>query len=157
MSDQPFKRPFPALTPAQRYSLDMLGYVIVPNTLTPDEVGRTREALQRLKRDIIANKGTQSNPVRGSWFQVEQPNHHYLVSIIEADPSITDYVCHPRLVGMAEELMGSEARITEVNAHINSRDPKAELSKEPKFGFHRGTDVPFGSHTVNGLYHCNFV
>ena len=32
-----FTRPFPALTPAQRYHLDVYGYVVVENTLTGDE------------------------------------------------------------------------------------------------------------------------
>ena len=38
MSSQPvpFKRPFPALTPAQRYHFDAMGYVVVPNTIDHD-------------------------------------------------------------------------------------------------------------------------
>src|SRR4051794_41065259 len=103
MNDQFFKRPFPALTPAQRYSLDMNGYVIVPNTLTADEVGRTFEALQRLKRELLKlPPERRSARGGGAFFAVEQPHHHYLGAIVDADPAITDYVCHPRLVGMAE-------------------------------------------------------
>ena len=41
-------RPFPALTPAQRYHFDVFGYVVVENTLTENEVGSLREALQKL-------------------------------------------------------------------------------------------------------------
>ena len=37
-----FDRPFPALTPAQRYHLDVLGYVVVEKALTSDEVEKTR-------------------------------------------------------------------------------------------------------------------
>ncbi len=48
----PFVRPFPALTPEQRVFLDIYGYVIVPNTLTPDEIGGAKEALLKLKRDL---------------------------------------------------------------------------------------------------------
>ncbi len=40
--------PFPALTPAQRLHLDIYGYVVVPETLTPDECGAMIEALQKL-------------------------------------------------------------------------------------------------------------
>ena len=43
-----FQRPFPALTPAQRYHLDVYGYVVVEKTLTENEVGTLREALQQL-------------------------------------------------------------------------------------------------------------
>ena len=32
-----FERPFPALTPSQRYHLDVYGYVVIENTLTQDE------------------------------------------------------------------------------------------------------------------------
>ena len=47
MTDDSFKRPFPALTPAQRYHLDVYGYVVVENTLSERETGRLLEAMQR--------------------------------------------------------------------------------------------------------------
>jgi ectoine hydroxylase-related dioxygenase (phytanoyl-CoA dioxygenase family) len=153
-SGQEFVRPFPALTPAQRLRLDVYGYVVVPGALTADEVGQTREALQRLKREILANGG---QPVRGASFALNKPHHHFIGAIHEADPTLTAYITHPRLVGMAEELMGCEARITECNAHINSRVPGYKLGDPPEPQFHRGVDIDFGSHSVNGLYHCNFV
>ena len=52
--EQAFARPFPALTPAQRYHLDVFGYVVIEETLTADEVSRQLEALQRLQRDLEA-------------------------------------------------------------------------------------------------------
>jgi ectoine hydroxylase-related dioxygenase (phytanoyl-CoA dioxygenase family) len=152
-----FQRPFPALTSAQRYFLDVWGYVVIQNTLTPTEISETKAALQKLKRELLAQPDPNTARVRGAYLHINKPHHHFLANIIEADPTIVRYATHPRLVGMAEELMASEARITEVNAHINSRDPAEDLSKPPQYGFHRGTDIPFGSHTVNGLYHCNFV
>jgi len=60
-------------------------------------------------------------------------------------------------MGMAEEVMGGEARMVEMNAHINSRDPKYVASKVPKCSFYNGADVPFSSHTKHGLFHGNFV
>ena len=44
-----FDRPFPALTPAQRFHFEVNGYVIVPGALSGDECGLIREALQRVK------------------------------------------------------------------------------------------------------------
>ena len=41
----PFNRPFPALTPAQRYHFDVFGYVVIEHTLTPDETSVVLEAL----------------------------------------------------------------------------------------------------------------
>jgi len=155
----PFVRPFPALTSEQRLYLDLYGYVIIPNTLTPDEVGRTKEALHKLKRDlegaIDPNNPTVAH-VRGAHFRGYSKNFQYIATMYEADQAITDYCCHPRLVGMAEELIGCEARIIETAGIINTREGDGGPSKTA-YGFHNGVDVAFGSHLKNGLYHCNFV
>ena len=45
MSYPTFERPFPALTPAQRYHLEVMGYVVVENTLSPNEAETLKEAL----------------------------------------------------------------------------------------------------------------
>ena len=45
MSYPTFERPFPALSPAQRYHLEVLGYVVVENTLSTEEIGGLKEAL----------------------------------------------------------------------------------------------------------------
>ncbi|HYF52615.1 MAG TPA: phytanoyl-CoA dioxygenase family protein [Planctomycetota bacterium] len=152
----PFERPYPALTPEQRYYLDVNGYVVVPNTLTADEIRETKDALHQLKRELLATGDPSKIRVRGALMLANKPHHCYMGPIIETHPAITAYMSHPRLVAMAEELIGGEARIVETNAHINRRDPN---QKPGDFisGFHRGTDIPFGSHTQNGLYHCNFV
>ncbi len=155
-----FRRPFPALTAEQRLHLEVYGYVVVPGTLSLDETGCILEALQRLKRDLLAARDRSGDApvrVRGANLLKEEPHHVYLGAIVEADPVIAAYASHPRLVGMAEELMGSEARIVEVNAHVNRRDPDQDLSAPATFGFHRGTDVPFGTHRDGGLFHCTFV
>ena len=151
-----FDRPFPALTPAQRYHLDTLGYVVVHNTLSPDEVKAIRMALYQLRSELSELQDpTMAGPrVRGAAFLKHLAHHHFMGNIIEADPSVTAYATHPRLVSMAEELIGGEARIVESNAHINSCNPEADL-RLPQYSFHRGTDIPFGTHTQNGLFHCN--
>ena len=158
--------PFPALTPAQRLHLDIYGYVVVEETLTSDECGILIEALQKLRSDLIesgrpsSRDPDQSVKVRGAGLAHHKPTHHYFMRDIEqADPSFAAYITHPRMVGMAAELIGGEVRMVESNAHINARAPQWE-SLDPvtyEYPFHRGTDVPFGSHTRNGLYHCNFV
>jgi ectoine hydroxylase-related dioxygenase (phytanoyl-CoA dioxygenase family) len=154
-----FDRPFPALTPAQRYHFELYGYAVIQNTLTADEVGRLREALCRLRASIQAlpERGPQGPRHRGAYFLIDQDHHHFMANILEADPQITAYATHPRLVGMAEEVMGCEARITEMNAHINRRDPDKPLDPAPRYGFHRGADVPFFCHAREGLFHCAFV
>lgn len=150
-------RPFPALTPAQRYHLDVYGYVVVENTLTENEVGTLREALQKLKRDCIATGDPATATVRNARVSVYKPHHMHFAHVLESDPAILDYLAHPRLVAMAEELVGGSVRIEESEAIINSRDPSADPNAPVTYGFHTGTRPHYGTYTENGLYHCNFV
>ena len=155
-----FDRPFPALSAAQRFHLEVNGYVVVENTLTADEVKALRQALYQLRDKIMQldDPSGEGPRVGGAFVEMQKPGHQFLANIIEAAPVITAYATHARLVSMAEELMGGEARIVEMNAHINSRVAAADDSYPPgRYGFHRGIDIPFGAHTNAGLFHCNFV
>lgn len=157
MSDQDtnseFVRPFPAMTPAQRYHLDVFGYVVIENTLTEKETGRLLEAMQRLRADLVA--AGPGACVRGCRLGVHRPHHCHFAHILEADPAIYDYLTHARLVGLAEELIGGSARLEESEAIINERDPDAE--PDGRYGFHTGTRPDLGTYTENGLFHCTFV
>jgi ectoine hydroxylase-related dioxygenase (phytanoyl-CoA dioxygenase family) len=159
MSEPSFHPPFPALTPSQRYHLDVFGYVIVPDVLTREEIGRTLEALQKLKRDLQAIEDPKKRVIRHAYFETDQPHHHYLGAISQADPAITAYITHPRVVGMAEEFIGGKAHILEANAHINRKAPSWDMGEdgEPRYGFHRGLPPYEGNHIRNGLYHSSFV
>lgn len=152
-----FIRPFPALTPAQRYHFEVYGYVVVPNVLSDDECAALLEALQKLKRELEEAGGGEENPVRGAYYIGRAPHIVHIASIMEADPLITSYATAPRLVGMAEEIIGGEARIVEFNAIINTRDPQQPSQDASNFGFHRGTDAAFGGHVKNGLFHSSFI
>jgi len=152
-----FTRPFPALTPTQRYHLDVYGYVVIENTLTADETGRLLEAMQRLKRDLLAAADPAAAIVRNCRLSAHRPHYLHFAHILEADPAICDYLTHPRLVGMAEELVGGSVRLEESEAVVNSRDPDADLSAVPRYGFHTGTGPDEGTYTENGLFHCTFV
>lgn len=154
-----FKRPHPALTAAQRYHFETFGYVIVPNVLTSDQCDRMNAALHRLRDDLLAANpdGGSKNYVKNSFLASRAPHHHFMANFYEYDDDLLSYCCDPRLVGLAEEVLGCEARILEFNGHINRKDPAADFSKPAQYGFHTGVDIPFGSHVVNNLYHCNFV
>ncbi len=153
-----FDRPHPALTPTQRCHFDIFGYVVVENTLSPDEVAACRAALYRLRGELCAlDDPSAAGPrARGAYLSKRAPHHTFMANIIESEPALTAYATHPRLVGMAEEVMGEEARIVEINAHINACDPGADLKAEPIYGFHRGTDIAFTCHQEGGLFHCGF-
>jgi ectoine hydroxylase-related dioxygenase (phytanoyl-CoA dioxygenase family) len=158
--------PFPALTPPQRLHLDIYGYVVIEDTLTTEECGVLIEALQKLKHDLITVGRTSSRDpnqlakIRGAGLAHARPSHHdFMRDIEQADPAFAAYITHPRMIGMAAELIGGEVRMVESNAHINTRSPDWESldATTHTYGFHRGIDVPYGSHTRNGLYHCKFV
>ena len=157
MTDDSFKRPFPALTPAQRYHLDVYGYVVVENVLSEGETGRLLEAMQRLKRDLLASGDPASARVRNCCLSAYKPHHLHFAHILEADPALFDYLTHPRLVGMAEELVGGDVRLEESEAVINTRAPDTDVSAPPRYGFHVGTWPDVGTYTSNDLYHCTFV
>jgi hypothetical protein len=158
-STQEFVRPFPALTPSQRYHLDVFGYVVVPNALTPDEVASMKAALYKLQSDLQALPDRKSGNFRGGYFQTDLPHHSYMGAISQTYPAITGYITHPRIVGMAEELLGGKARLVETNAHINRKAPEWPTMPDgkPAFGFHRGLSAGHGIHSKNGLYHSSFV
>ena len=157
MTENEFTRPFPALTPAQRYHLEVYGYVLIENTLTTDENGRLLEAMLRLKRDLLATDDPAQARVRNCRLSGYRPQYLHFAHILEADPAIFDYLTHPRLVGMAEELVGGSGRLEESEAVINLRDPETDLSAAPHYGFHAGTNPDVGTYVENGLYHCTFV
>ncbi len=152
-----FERPFPALTSAQRYHFDVNGYVVVPEVLSRDECAAIIESLQRTKREIRSRPAGTTGKVGAPRFIADQPHHVFIGDMREADPLFVAYGSHPRLVGMAEEVMGAEARIVEMNAHINSRHPAYQVGDAPNFSLHNGIDVPYGSHAKHGLFHCSFV
>lgn len=150
-------RPFPALNPAQRYHFDVYGYVVIENTLTENEVGTLREALQKLKRDFLSTGDPLQAVVRSARVSSYKPHHIHFAHVMESDPAILGYLAHPRLVAMAEEVVGGSVRIEESEAIINSRDPAADPHAPVRYGFHTGTRPQYGTYTENGLYHCNFV
>jgi ectoine hydroxylase-related dioxygenase (phytanoyl-CoA dioxygenase family) len=154
-----FERPFPALTAAQRYHFEVYGYTVVENTLKSDEIERCKDAVYHVREELLRLEDPGPNGPRhnGAYLGQNQPHHHFAAHILESDPAVTAYATHPRLVSMAEEIIGGEARIVEINAHINSKIPDTDFSKEPEYGFHRGADVPFSTHVNKGLVHCSFV
>jgi ectoine hydroxylase-related dioxygenase (phytanoyl-CoA dioxygenase family) len=154
MNDKEFIRPFPALTSAERYHLDVYGYVVVKNTLSSQEIGRLLEAMYRLKKDLLKSN---DNNLRGCRLSANQAHHLHFAHILESEPAIFDYLTHPRLVGMAEELVGGAVRLEESEAVMNYRNPDYKPEDTIKYGFHIGTVPDVGTYSDQGLYHCTFV
>ena len=157
-------RSFPALTPAQRYHFDVYGYVVVQNTFNQPQRQRLIDALQRLKRDLLATGDPAKAVVRGARTNGPiSPHYFQFARILEADEAFFEYLTHPWLVGMVEEVIGGTVRYKESAAIINSRDPDADPDdrrariEDRRMKFHTGIRPGFGTYTENGLFHCIFV
>ena len=72
--------------------------------------------------------------------------------ILESDPAILEYLTHPRMVAMAEELVGGSVRLEESEASMNYRAPEFDPAAPIKFGFHAGSLPDVATYTANGLY-----
>jgi ectoine hydroxylase-related dioxygenase (phytanoyl-CoA dioxygenase family) len=146
-----FKRPFPALTPTQRLHLEAFGYIVIERAISPELVARLRDKTYEIEEDFrrTGNFKHGSKAMYGSsreYFRLDNLPH--------VDPAYLDYVAHPYLVGMAEEIIGNEARLEQSDAHI--RRPPADKS-EQSVTFHRGASEDMVWRSNDGLYHCHFV
>ena len=102
---------------------------MVENTLSADETATLADALRALRSELLAGpdeappREGSKGPGRGMCsMRPGEPDapQHFLSHLIEADPAITAYATHPRLVGMCEEYIGGEARIVESSKCIRS-------------------------------------
>lgn len=153
-----FAPPFPALTPAQRYHLEVNGYVVVKNLLTSDEVSTFYEALQKLKEEFFATDDPWNTTIRnctigGEVFKWAGPQVRF-INYLATDPLFMDHVAHPRIMGIAQEMVGSQVRVESTPAIINSRAPDVDPVKAARLTWHR---MRYGSYTENGLFHCSLV
>jgi hypothetical protein len=143
------------LTPAQRLQLDVYGYVLLEDVLTPDEVARMKEALYRLK--------VEPDPAAHRVYAHRHGEHHVLFGhLVEYDPALLEYAAHSKLVPLVEEVVGGSVRLEESEAIINRRDPNADLSawagrRVVPIGFHTGTRHGWGTYMENHHFHCLFV
>jgi hypothetical protein len=149
MSDATASIPFPALTPAQRLHIEIYGYVIIENLLDPSEVGAITDALYGIEDDF-RRTGELPGP---SCFNTSTTEEFFRIdNLPHLAPCFFDYVTHPRIVGMAQEIVGGNVRLQQSDAHI--RRPLDEIPQT--YGFHR-TMGPTYHHIEKGLYHFTFI
>ena len=155
-----FEPIFPALTPAQRYHLEVNGYVVIEDMLDEDEVQQYYDALQRLKREFFATADPWNTMIRncgifGKTMEWAGPRVQ-LDNFMEADPVFINYLANPRIVGMAEEVVGGRVRIEESQAIMNSRAAGPAYDGPPRHTWHH-LRPGFSTFTDNGLIHCSMV
>ena len=149
MSDTATLTPFPALSPAQRLHIEIYGYVIIENVLTQSEVDLVKDTLYSIEADFrrtgeLPGPNCFNTSTSETFFRIDNLPH--------LAPCFFDYIAHPFIVGMAEEIIGGPARLSQSDAHIR----RPVENKEDHFGFHRGIN-PAYSHYEQGLYHFSFV
>lgn len=146
-----FQRPFPALTQAQRLHLDVFGYVVIENAISSDLVKRLCDTAYALEE---AHHRGQS-PAAPAQVVSDRDDYFRVDNIVHLDDCFLEYVTQPHLVGMAEEAIGSEARLEQSDIHI--RKPIAKKVDDGS-GFHRGAEAPLvWQSPKGGLTHCHFV
>ncbi|HZP81443.1 MAG TPA: phytanoyl-CoA dioxygenase family protein [Chthonomonadaceae bacterium] len=145
--------PRPGLTLAQRFHLEVYGYVLLKNVFRPEEVERMKAALYRMRDDPDLEAKRVYTHKHG--------NHYQLFGhLVEYDPALLDYAADPRLVPLAEDLVGGAVRLEESEAIINRRDPEAVLPEGRRVvpvGFHTGTRHGWGTYYEQNRFHCIFV
>ena len=149
MNGAPVATPFPALTPAQRLHIEIYGYVIIENLLSEDEVNRLKDRLYDIE-DRFRRSGEMPGP--NCWNSSTADHFFRIDNRPHLAPCFFDYLTHPRIVGMAEEIIGGPARLQQSDAHIRRPIPE----EDRRYGFHRGIN-PAYNHTQNGLYHFSFI
>jgi hypothetical protein len=141
--------PFPALTPAQRLHIDIYGYVIIENVIGPCEIDTIKDTLYGIEDDFRRTGGL---PGPNCFYTSTTEEFFRIDNLPHLAPCFFDYITHPFIVGMAEEIIGGPARLQQSDAHI--RRPLAD--KDRRYGFHRGIN-PAYDHYDQGLYHFSFI
>ena len=141
--------PFPALTPAQRFYLEVNGYVVIENVLSCEEVEALVDTTYAIEKRYRKN-GELPGP--SSHFSSTSEDCFRIDNLPHLAPCYFDYLTHPRLLGMVQEIVGGTVRLEQSDAHIRRPVPGG-IDKIP---FHRGLN-PGYCHTAKGLYHFSFV
>ena len=147
MSSEPI--PFPALTPTQRLHIDIYGYVIIKNLLTEKEIAILKDTLYGMEDDF---RRTKKLPAPYCWNTSVTEDFFRIDNLPHLAPCFFDYISHPYIVGMAEEVIGGPARLEQSDAHIRRPVP----GKNRPLGFHRANQAAY-HHNDRGLYHFSFI
>ena len=142
--------PFPALTPGQRLLLDVNGYVVIEGMLPASQVEELQETIYRFE---AAYRETGELPGPDCHLSSTSQELFRIDNLPHLASCFFDYLTNPRIVGLAEEIVGGRVRLEQSDAHIRRPD---NSTGGRKYGFHRGLHGGY-FHTVNGLYHFPFI
>ena len=135
--------PFPALTPAQRLHIEIYGYVIIENVLTSSQVELLKDTIYGIEDDF---RRTGELPGPNCFNAGTSQTFFRMDNLPHLAPCFFDYLTHPFIVGIAEEIIGGPARLSQSDAHIR----RPVENQEDQYGFHRGIN-PAYHHYDQGL------
>ena len=106
-------------------------------------------------------KGAISDPNSRTIIASGTPDYFNLENIPHLGQCFLDYITHPLLLGVMEEMVGCRLRLEQSDAHIR-RQPVDASGNAPggNHGFHGGRAAELGRvdpHTSGGLYRFPFV
>ena len=159
--------PFPALSAEDRYFFDLYGYVIVENVLNDIEINEIKKAINNLWDDVMKNnmypihendqiKKTHKAHRGVIRHTVVQDKFMAMNRVEYYDISFQKYFCNPFVLGVVEELCGSNVRISCTNAIMN----KGSDNVSPEIDFnelHKSQNGEFRNYYKNDLYHPSLV
>ena len=150
---QDFRKPFPALTPAQRLHLEVYGYVIIEKTLSEERVAALLDKIYEIET-YFRETGDYPYGLVANAHSKTDPNYFRIDNLPHISECFFEYLTDPYLVGLAQEIVGTHVRLLQSDAHIIRYPP--EKMKRQGYGFHGGWHAEFGR-TTHGLYHCPFI
>ena len=150
--------PFPALTPAQRWHIEVNGYVVIENLFSPERTGLMLESLQSLKSQFMAQEDPWNTTIGNCGIFGKQllGQHVHFHHLLEVNSEFFKYATDSRIVGMAEEVVGKVVRVVETEAAINRRDPGDKYDGALRHNWHRARPEAI-TYYDKGLLHCEFV
>jgi ectoine hydroxylase-related dioxygenase (phytanoyl-CoA dioxygenase family) len=132
----------PGMTDAQRFLFDLNGFLLIENALTPDEIAQVQEAIYRLARQKV--------PDAAQWDERGEPRETIRVHRpIEKDPLFLNFVDHPAVLPILQELVGDAPILIDNDAELSPRHNQ-------RHGWHRGVGT-HGYWVENERFFCTMV
>src|SRR5262249_21383087 len=137
------------LTPDQRLHFEAFGYVVLESLLEAHEVAPLRPVILKMRDDPMRAKKDEFVVTKGRSYWTRMGN------LIEYDPAILEFAAHPKIVPIAEELVGGSVRLEENETILNRRDPEVSPDDLGKgvpnpYSLHRALDPSWGCYVEGG-------
>ena len=151
---------------------------MLKSVLTTAEIEALTDAIYLLERAFrqtgsLPTTGPISDKHGSTIIASEAEDYFNMENIPHLGTPFLEYVLHPRLLGVMEEMVGSRLRLEQSDAHIRRqgfdvsmlqadvrRQSTPQTRESNPFGFHGGASAELGranSHVSGGLYRFPFV